>query len=84
MLPLLVGEAVGHGLDVGLVVGTGEVGTVRTATLVELGGRTGEDALAPPAEDARPVAREEGDVEDPGAVAAWVVERHPLVKIGGD
>ena len=67
-----------------LVLLVGEVRPVAAAALDELGGGPGEHALAAVAEDARPVALEEGDVEHPGALALGVFETDPLVGVAGE
>src|SRR6185503_16983753 len=82
-LPLLVGQAVGGGLDGGHVVVVDEVGAVAAATLHELGRRSGEHALAPLPVDARPVGEEERDVEDPRAILLGILEAHVLVEVLG-
>ena len=72
--------AASHG---GHVVVVDEVGAVAAAALHELGRRSGEHALAPLPEDARPVGEEERDVEDPRAVLVGILEAHVLVEVFG-
>ena len=67
----------------GLVVLVDEVGAVAAAALLEVGGGTGEDALAAVAVDAGPRAGEEREVEDPGALFVGVFEADPLVEVVG-
>ena len=82
-LPLLGGQALGVGQHGGLVVLVDEVGAVAAAPLLQIGGGTGEHALAAGAVDAGPRAGEERHVEDPGAVLVRVLEGDPLVEIVG-
>ena len=81
-LPLVGGQGGRCLLHPAGVLATGEVRPVGAAALHELGRRPGEHALAAPAEDARPVALEEGDVEEPRALLFGVREAHPLVGAG--
>ena len=61
-----------------------EVRPVRATPLHQLRCRPGEHALAPVAEDARPGAGHERDVELPGSLLVGVVEADPLVGVGRD
>ena len=66
-------------LHVAGVLLPGEVRAVRAAPLRQLGRRTGQHALASVAEDARPGAGQERDVEQPGPFLVGIVEADPLV-----
>jgi hypothetical protein len=83
-LPLVVGEALRGLLDAPAVLLVDEVGTVAAASLDEFGRGTGQDPLAPVAEDAGPVALEERHVEHPRPLALGVLEADPFVGVGGD
>jgi len=65
-------------LDALDVVGVLEMRAETATPLLQLGFGIVVDTEAPVAEDTRPVAGEEGQVEHPG-VAVRVVERHPFV-----
>src|ERR1039458_8901242 len=62
----------------------GEVGAVGAAALHQLRCRAGQHPLATVPEDARPAAGQKGDVEEPCALLAGVVEADPLVGFGRD
>ncbi len=83
VLPFLGGQGGRRLLDPPGVLLVDQVGAVAAAPLHELGGRPGEHALAPVAEDARPVAGEERGVEDPGPLLFVVFEAQPLVRVNG-
>ena len=68
-LPLVGGEALGGLLDATVVLFVDEVRPVATTALHQLGRRPGEHALTAVAEDAGPVAFQEGHVEHPGSLA---------------
>src|SRR6185437_2103559 len=67
VLPLVRGEGLGDLLDSAGILLVDEVRAIAAASLRHLGGRTGEHPLATFAEDALPIAGQEGDIEDPGA-----------------
>ena len=82
-LPFVGAEFGDARLDTRPVGVTGEVGPIRAAALLFVGGGPGEDAGAPAPEDAVPVAGEEGQVEQPGAMLVGGLERQPFVEVLG-
>jgi hypothetical protein len=82
-LPLIVGEPLGGLLHAALVLLVGEVCSVAATALDQFGRGPRQYALAAGAEDAGPVALEEGHVEHPGSLALGVLETHPLVGVAG-
>ena len=56
---------------------------MRTTSLTERGGVVGQHALTPPPKNARPIAREERDVEDPCSVFLRILEREQFVEVFG-
>ena len=82
VLPLVGRQGGGRLLDPAGVLLVDEVGAVAAAALDELGRGAGEHPLAPVAEDAGPVARQERDVEHPRPLFLVVLEADPLVRVG--
>ena len=83
VLPLGGREGLGDLLDTPCVLLVDQVGAITAAALHELGCGAGEHALAALAEDALPIARQEADVEDPGAFLVLVLEADPLTGVDG-
>ena len=83
VLPLVGRQGLGDFLDAPGVLLVDQMGAVAAASLHELGCGAGEDALASLAEDALPIAGQETDVEDPGALLVLVLEADPLMGVDG-
>ena len=82
VLPVLRRERGGDLLHVPGVLLVDEMRSVAAAALHQLRCRSGQHSLAPVAEDAGPVARQERAVEDPRPFLVFVFEAQPLVRVG--
>jgi hypothetical protein len=80
-LPLVIGQSFGGLFDPTTIFFVTEVCSVTATSLHEFRGRFGQDALAPVAENTRPVAFEEGDVKHPRSLASSVFKTDPFVGV---
>ena len=81
--PLIVAKSSNTRRQLQPIVFISEVGAMRATSLTERGGVVGQHALTPPPKNARPITREERDIEDPCSIFLRIFKRQQFVEVFG-